>query len=160
LPPGEIQIAAPSPARAELARKFAQWQTQEIDAAACPVRDLLNRVGDKWTMRVLIALAGTSLRFGKLQRATPDISKRMLTHTLRELERDGLVLRRVFPTQPPSVEYGLTDLGCTLFEPLAGLVRWGEQNHGSIRTARQRYDAWSPASGGVGGEAMSATHEK
>jgi DNA-binding HxlR family transcriptional regulator len=157
---GEIQVTTPMPARAELAQKFVEWQTQKLDGSRCPVRDVLNRIGDKWTMLVLIALAGTSLRFSKLQRAVPDISKRMLVQTLRELERDGLVLRRVFPTKPPSVEYGLTDLGCTLFEPLATLVRWVEQSHGSIRSARQRYDAWSMSAGEIGGQPMFAINEK
>jgi DNA-binding HxlR family transcriptional regulator len=111
---GEILITAPPSARTELAQKFAEWQARKLDGSLCPVRDVLDRVGDKWTMLVLIAMAGHSLRFSKLHRAVPDISKRMLTQTLRDLERDGLVLRRVFPTKPPSVEYELTDLGGTL----------------------------------------------
>ena len=157
---GEIRITTPSPARAELAKKFAEWQAQKLDGSLCPVRDVLNRVGDKWTMLVLIALASASLRFSALHRAVPDISKRMLAQTLRDLERDGLVLRRVFPTKPPSVEYSLTEFGCTLFEPLATLVRWVERSHGSIQAARRRYDTWSEASGEVGGHTMYATQEK
>jgi DNA-binding HxlR family transcriptional regulator len=109
----------------------------------CPVRDVLDRVGDKWTILVLIALADSPRRFSQLQRAIPDISKRMLSQTLRTLERDGLVLRRVFATKPPSVEYRLTELGCTIFEPLTALVRWVERSHGAIHAARQHYDASS-----------------
>ena len=146
--PGNIQITTPSPVRAELAHKFANWQTRKPDGFVCPVRDALDRIGDKWTMLVLIALADASMRFSELHRAVPNISKRMLTQTLRELERDGLVLRRVFPTKPPSVEYELTDLGCTLFEPVGTLVRWVEQSHGPIQAARQRFDAAAPSARG------------
>lgn len=120
---------------------YSERQASNLDASECPVRDVLDRVGDKWTMLVLIALADTPRRFSDLNRAIPDISKRMLSQTLRALERDGLVLRRVFATKPPSVEYRLTELGRTLFEPLTMLVRWVERSHGAIRAARRRYDA-------------------
>lgn len=102
-------------------------------------------------MLILIALAKSPMRFSQMNRAVPDISKRMLAQTLRELERDGLALRRVFPTKPPSVEYELSDLGGTLFEPLAMLVHGAEQSHGSIRTARKRYDALAEEAGGQHG---------
>lgn len=124
---------------AELARMFSDRQA--VDAVPCPVRDVLDRVGDKWTILVLIALANNPRRFSEVNRAIPDISKRMLSQTLRALERDGLILRKVFATKPPSVEYSLTELGCTLFEPLIMLVRWIERNHPAIRTAHQHYDA-------------------
>ncbi|MGO4126930.1 winged helix-turn-helix transcriptional regulator [Inquilinus sp. YAF38] len=107
------------------------------------MRDVLSRVGDKWTMLVLLTLAEAPHRFSQVQRAIPDISKRMLSQTLQTLERDGLVLRQVFATKPPSVEYRLTELGCSLFEPLTALVRWVERSHSSIRAARQDYDTSS-----------------
>lgn len=128
-------------ARAELAAKYAAWQAGTLDPAACPVRDVLDRVGDKWSMLLLIALADGPHRFSALLRTLPDISKRMLTQTLRDLERDGFVARTVFPTKPPSVEYRLTDLGAALLEPLARLVQWAEERHGAIRAARIRFDA-------------------
>ncbi|CAA9350232.1 MAG: Redox-sensing transcriptional regulator QorR, putative, partial [uncultured Gemmatimonadaceae bacterium] len=84
-------------------------------------------------------------RFSALQRAIPDISRRMLTQTLRDLERDGLLTRHVFPTTPPSVEYRLSELGESLLEPLAGLVGWAEGAHERIRRARSRFDAGAAA---------------
>ncbi|MEJ1976345.1 MAG: helix-turn-helix domain-containing protein [Acetobacteraceae bacterium] len=96
---------------APLATRFGDWQASGFDAAACPIRNVLDRIGDKWTMLTLAALAATPRRFSELHRIMPDISKRMLTQTLRGLERDGLVTRHVFPTKPPSVEYRLSPLG-------------------------------------------------
>jgi len=127
-------------AREELARKFDAWREVALDASRCPVRDVLDRVGDKWTTLILMALAGGPQRFGALSRAAPDISKRMLTQTLRTLERDGLVARRVYPTKPPSVDYRLTPLGVAMMEPLAALIRWAEQSHSAIVAARRRFD--------------------
>ncbi len=124
-----------------LARSFAEWQAAGFDRAACPVRNVLDRIGDKWTMLTLVALAATPRRFSELHRIMPDISKRMLTQTLRDLERDGLVTRHVFPTKPPRVEYRLSALGQSVLEPLAGLVRWAEGSYPSIREARARFDA-------------------
>lgn len=107
----------------------------------CPVRDVLGHLGDKWSTLMLIVLAAGPRRFSALQRAVPDISKRMLTQTLRDLERDGLLSRHVFPTSPPSVEYSLTPLGQSLLDPIAYLVAWAERNHDEINEARARYDA-------------------
>ena len=111
--------------------------------ADCPVREVLDRIGDKWSTLVLLTLAGHPHRFSALLRAIPDISKRMLTQTLRGLERDGLVSRSVFATKPPSVEYDLTALGRTILEPLAVLVRWADRSHPDIRAARRLFDAAS-----------------
>ena len=86
-------------------------------------------------------LADGPQRFGQLRRAVPDISQRMLTQTLRDLQRDGLVARRVFPTQPPSVEYRLTPLGRSFLKPLVKLIAWSERNHGAIRAAREAFEA-------------------
>lgn len=109
----------------------------------CPVRDVLDRLGDKWSTLVLATLARGPYRFSAMQRAIPDISKRMLTQTLRDLERDGLIARTVFPTKPPSVEYRLTPLGETILEPLQVLVRWANQTQAAIRNARLAYDTAS-----------------
>lgn len=124
-----------------LAGSFADWQASGFDPAACPVRNVLDRIGDKWTMLILVALAAAPRRFSELHRMVPDISKRMLTQTLRNLERDGLATRHVFPTKPPRVEYRLSALGQSVLEPLDGLARWAEGNYPSIREARARFDA-------------------
>ena len=124
-----------------LASRFPDWQAAGFDAAACPVRNVLDRVGDKWTMLALVALAPMPRRFSELHRIMPDISKRMLTQTLRELERDGLVTRHVFPTKPPKVEYRLSALGRSVLAPLEGLVAWAEANYAAIRQARSAFDA-------------------
>lgn len=107
----------------------------------CPVRDILDHLGDKWTTLIVIALAEAPRRFGDLQRAVPDISKRMLTQTLRKLERDGLASRHVFPTTPPSVEYRLTTLGRSLLDPLNRIVEWAERSYAGISAARSTFDA-------------------
>jgi len=102
---------------------------------------VLDRIGDKWSTLILGTLADGPRRFSAVQRAIPDISKRMLTQTLRDLERDGLIARTVFPTKPPSVEYCLTPLGETILEPLTVLVQWADRNHAAIKNARLAYDA-------------------
>jgi DNA-binding HxlR family transcriptional regulator len=106
----------------------------------CPVRDVLDTIGDKWSTLILVTLANGPQRFSAVQRAVPDISKRMLTQTFRDLERDGLIARTVFPTKPPSVEYRLTPLGETILEPLDVLVRWANRSHAAIKSARLAYD--------------------
>lgn len=140
--PDKHPVAGPD----ALADTFAQWQRDGLDPARCPVRDVLDRVGDKWTTLVLMALAGGPCRFSALGRAVPDISKRMLTQTLRDLERDGFITRHVFPTKPPSVEYRMAALGRSLLTPLAALVDWAEAHHPAIREARTRFDG-GPAEG-------------
>jgi DNA-binding HxlR family transcriptional regulator len=119
---------------------MAVWRTLASSADDCPVRDVLDRLGGKWTVLILIALAERAQRFSELRRALPDVSKRMLTQSLRDLERDGLVSRRVYPTKPPSVEYRLARLGESMLDPLAGLVAWAEDNHDEIRVAREQFD--------------------
>lgn len=109
---------------------------------ACPaVRDVLSLVGDKWSVLVVFNLRAGPKRFMELRRSIEGISQRMLTLTLRNLERDGLVTRTVFPTTPPSVEYALAPLGDTLVEPIVGLAGWAHANREAIRAARERYDA-------------------
>jgi DNA-binding HxlR family transcriptional regulator len=107
----------------------------------CPVRDVLHRVGDKWSTLILSVLAARPQRFGALRRSIPDISQRMLTQTLRNLQREGLLDRRVFPTKPPSVEYSLTALGTSLLALLHELIRWADANRAEVHRARARFDA-------------------
>jgi DNA-binding HxlR family transcriptional regulator len=109
--------------------------------ADCPVRDIVQRIGDKWSVLIIVVLTQQPRRFGQLRRAIPDISQRMLTQTLRNLQREGLLERRVFPTNPPSVEYRLTALGVSLLEPLGALVRWADQHRHEIHGARTAFDA-------------------
>ncbi len=121
-----------------LGAKFADWLATGFDDKRCPVRNLLDQIGDRWSMLVLAALAGGPKRFSALARAVPDISKRMLTQTLRRLETDGFVHRDVQPTVPPSVTYSLTPLGESFAAPLLGLVEWAEANFSAVLDARAR----------------------
>jgi DNA-binding HxlR family transcriptional regulator len=105
----------------------------------CPVRDVLDQIGDKWSTLLLMTLGERSHRFGELRRAVPDISQRMLTQTLRDLQRDGLISRHVHPTVPPSVEYRLTPLGSSLLEPLSHLINWASSHYGAIVAARSSF---------------------
>lgn len=106
----------------------------------CPVRGVLARIGDKWSFLLLLTLAQRPHRFGELRRSVDDISQRMLTETLRNLQRDGLVSRTVYPTTPPSVEYALTELGGTLMVPMRGLVGWAREKQPEITKARLTFD--------------------
>lgn len=119
----------------------------------CPaVREVLNRVGDKWSVLVVALLGAGRKRFSELRRRIDGISQRMLTLTLKGLERDGLVTRTAYLTIPPRVEYELTKLGGSLLKPITGLADWAAQNRERIQAARQKYDAQnakrrSPATG-------------
>ncbi|MGK6318274.1 winged helix-turn-helix transcriptional regulator [Sphingomonas sp. DT-204] len=124
-----------------LGAKFEQWLATGFDETRCPVRSLLDRIGDRWSMLLLCTLAGGPKRFSALARAVPDISKRMLTQTLRTLETDGLVHRDVQPTVPPSVTYSLTALGESFAGPLLALVEWAEANFAAVLAARERMAA-------------------
>ena len=115
-----------------------QWDTRED----CEVRQILDRVADKWSLAGhRPARAAASLRFTELRRAIDGVSQRMLTVTLRQLERDGLVLRTVHPVVPPRVDYELTPLGATLHETIRALVTWTEAHQNEIAAARAAYDA-------------------
>ncbi|WP_175014231.1 winged helix-turn-helix transcriptional regulator [Burkholderia lata] len=103
-------------------------------------RQILDRIGDKWSLYIIATLNDGSRRFNELKREIDGISQRMLTLTLRGLERDGLVTRTVFPTIPPRVDYALTPLGATLLEPVMALVMWAEKNKQPITQARERFD--------------------
>jgi DNA-binding HxlR family transcriptional regulator len=119
----------------------AMWTAPPGASEKCPVRDVLDRIGDQWSLLVILQLWPGPARFNVLRRSIGDISQRMLAVTLRHLERDGLVSRRVFATNPPQVEYALTDLGRSLVKPIGGLADWAVANHGRIRKAREHYDA-------------------
>ena len=108
------------------------------------VSDVLARVGDKWTVMVVGLLSDGPMRFNELRRTIGGISQRMLTLTLRGLERDGLVTRTVFPTIPPRVDYALTDRGQTLIEPLKALFAWATANNAAIEQSRKVFDAAKP----------------
>jgi DNA-binding HxlR family transcriptional regulator len=105
----------------------------------CPIRDVLDRIGDQWSLLVLQALATRVMRFGQINRAIGDISKQMLSRTLKRLEQDGFVKRTLFAEIPPRVEYELTELGHSFLAPLEALVAWADANHQSICNARRDY---------------------
>lgn len=107
----------------------------------CPTREVLDRVGDKWSVLVIVLLGQRTHRFNELHRAIEGISQRMLTLTVRALERDGLVNRTIYPTVPPRVDYELTELGRTLLGPLEALNTWANAHREDIRVARERHDA-------------------
>jgi DNA-binding HxlR family transcriptional regulator len=115
------------------------------EPTACPaVRDVLNRVGDKWSVQIVALLGSGTQRFGELKRQIEGISQRMLTLTLRGLERDGLVTRTVFPEIPPRVDYDLTKLGKTLLEPIEALAAWAAEHRTQIQAARAKFDKLKP----------------
>ncbi|MFC5823353.1 winged helix-turn-helix transcriptional regulator [Nonomuraea insulae] len=114
-----------------------QWDTRED----CEVRQILDRIADKWSLLVIALLDCQSLRFTQLRREIDGVSQRMLSVTLRQLERDGLVSRTVYPVVPPRVDYALTPLGRTLHQTIKSLVTWTEQHQGEIAAARATYDA-------------------
>ena len=110
------------------------------DPNICPVRHVMDQIGDKWSILVLTGLKADSMRFSELKRAIPDVSQRMLTKTLRGLERDGLVDRMVTPTTPPRVDYNLTDLGCSLVKVLEPVAAWALEQRAEIAKSRAVFD--------------------
>jgi DNA-binding HxlR family transcriptional regulator len=113
--------------------------------STCRGREVLDRVGDKWSLQVLTVLDDRTLRFGELRRAVEGISQRMLTVTLRTLERDGIVHRTLYPEIPPRVEYTLTPLGKTLLKAASAFILWAETHVDEIDEARADYDARAAA---------------
>jgi DNA-binding HxlR family transcriptional regulator len=111
-----------------------------VFSSHCPTRQVLDRIADKWTVLVIRRLSGGTLRFAELRRAVDGISQKVLTNTLRGLERDGLVSRRIYASVPPRVEYSLTGLGRSLCELVAGVCGWAETNIESVQEARAAYD--------------------
>jgi DNA-binding HxlR family transcriptional regulator len=127
-----------------------QRRTESLDpAAVCKssdpiaVRELLTKIGDKWSIFLILSLdlLGGRARFSELERAIPGISQRMLSMTLKNLERDGLVIRELFPEVPPRVEYEITGLGKSLILPTQGLVDWAKANWERVRKSQVRYDS-------------------
>lgn len=110
-------------------------------ARDCPTRELLNRIGDRWTVLVIGTLHDGPRRFGEIARRIDGISQKMLTQTLRALERDGLVTRTQYPEIPPRVEYALTNLGASLTEPLEVLEQWATAHMAQVLDARRRAGA-------------------
>lgn len=125
----------------------AVFEPLEGDEAACletgigqAVRELMDRIGDKWSLLIIGTLRTGRLRFSELRRRIPGISQRMLTLKLRSLERDGLISRTVHAEVPPRVEYELTEMGCTLIEPALGLALWAVRHQPAITVARDAFD--------------------
>jgi DNA-binding HxlR family transcriptional regulator len=129
-----------------MTKKFAQEGTSaapgnlHVPGDCRAVSEVLARVGDKWTVLVVSTLGAGPKRFNELRKALGSISQRMLTLTLRGLERDGLVTRTVFPTIPPRVDYELTKLGRSLLEPVSELGLWARKHRAAIEDARARFD--------------------
>ncbi|HEU5031222.1 MAG TPA: helix-turn-helix domain-containing protein [Spirillospora sp.] len=117
----------------------------EHTVAGCRGREILDRIGDKWSLQVIALLGDRTLRFTELKREIEGISQRMLTVTLRGLERDGIVTRTVYPVVPPRVDYALTPMGATLLEAAITLVSWAESHLSEIDAARAAYDARTTA---------------
>jgi DNA-binding HxlR family transcriptional regulator len=113
-------------------------------AGRCPIRDVLDRLGDRWTLLVLMELQTQTLRFSTIKKQIPDISPRMLAQTLRQLEYDGLIARKLYPTIPPKVEYRLTPLGQSMLKPVGALIEWASDNHDAVRAARAAYQPPEP----------------
>ncbi|MEV0897619.1 helix-turn-helix domain-containing protein [Actinoplanes sp. NPDC049802] len=116
----------------------------QADHADCGIRDVLDRVGDKWSVLVIVELANGPRRFRQLQHAIDGISQRMLTLTVRRLERDGLVLRTVYATVPAQVDYRLTRIGASLTHLVKALADWSLEHRAAIASAREAYDGEHP----------------
>lgn len=106
----------------------------------CPIRDVLDRIGDQWSLLLLSALDGHPKRFGALMREIDDISRQMLSQTLKRLEQDGFISRTAFAQVPPRVDYTLTELGRSFLEPMRDLILWADRNHAAIVAARKAYE--------------------
>jgi DNA-binding HxlR family transcriptional regulator len=110
------------------------------NSESCTVRQVLDRVAGKWSIGIIVAAADGPIRFTELERSIEGISRRMLTLTLRNLERDGLLVRTVYPTVPPKVEYTATEMARELYDSLVALTAWAERHHAAIASARDAYD--------------------
>lgn len=112
----------------------------DVLAEACPTRQVVNRIGDRWSLLVLYALEGGTLRFADLRRTVEGVSQKMLTQTLRSLERDGLITRTVTPTVPVTVTYELTGLGLSLKQLMRDIKEWAETHMDEVLANREEYD--------------------
>lgn len=128
--PGDLEVTAPPPAL--------RWAG--ATEADCPARPIFDRIGDRWSMFVLVHLEAGPLRFNAIRRRIANLSQRILTVTVRSLERDGLILRTVYPTVPPQVDYRITPLGRSLLDAAEGLVAWSADHQGAIRDHRALFD--------------------
>ena len=117
-----------------------ETSAQEVFDEACPLREVLDRVGGKWSIQILVAAVRQPVRFTALERSIEGVSRRMLTLTLRNLERDGLLVRTVYPTVPPKVEYSATPMAKELHGYLLGLTEWADLHRGDVAAARRAYD--------------------
>ncbi len=116
--------------------------TKKVYDGFCPIRHILDRMGDKWSMLILTTIHSEGvIRFGELGRAIPDISQKMLTSTLRTLEADGYISREIFPEIPPRVEYRMTPLGKTLIPHINGLIEWASAHRSDVLFSRDMYTA-------------------
>jgi len=138
LEPEHTQVTVRAPA--ELFERMEREGVEAVAESCLPVTEVLSRIGDKWSVLVVMYLGTGPWRFNEIRRAINGISQRMLTLTLRGLERDGLVTRTVFPTIPPRVDYELTELGHSLRAPIEALGRWAIANRPEVEAARQRFD--------------------
>ena len=123
-----------------MSRRTTPVPADEVVAEACPLREVLDRVGGKWSIQILVAVVRGPIRFTELERSIDGISRRMLTLTLRSLERDGLLERTVYPTVPPKVEYRATQIAQELHQHLVGLTQWAERHRSDVAVARRAYD--------------------
>jgi DNA-binding HxlR family transcriptional regulator len=123
-----------------------------------PVTDILARIGDKWSVMLVMTLRDGTRRFSELKRGLPGISQKMLTAVLRGLERDGYVVRTVYPTVPPKVEYRLSDLGRELAEPVIALGQFAVQNRDRVLAARQRFDQAVPGDSEAASDGTDEAH--
>ncbi|WP_422769164.1 winged helix-turn-helix transcriptional regulator [Plantactinospora sp. WMMC1484] len=144
--PGPAPVPGPGP-DAEGAVGAGEESCAADQLGACTVRDVLDRVGGKWSIGIIIAASRGPTRFTELERSVEGISRRMLALTLRNLERDGLLVRTTYPTVPPRVEYVATEMARELYESLVLLTRWAERHRPAIAAARAAYDRRHATSG-------------
>jgi len=111
---------------------------EKKDAVNCPIRDVIDRIGDKWSLLVLCALAEEPIRFNALKRTIGDISQKVLARVLKDLELEGYITRTVFDQSPPKVVYDLTKMGLSVLVPVGQLIEWANENHSEIRKNRER----------------------
>ncbi|MGH3165457.1 MAG: winged helix-turn-helix transcriptional regulator [Trebonia sp.] len=139
---GQLEARRPGPPRRTAQASPFLGECAVADDEGRRIRELLGRVGDKWSMIIVVRLRERGmLRFGALARAVEGISQRMLTLNLRQLERDGLITRTMYAEIPPRVEYTLTELGTTLTDPVIALAKWALENYPAIEANRAQYDA-------------------
>ncbi|OUR83885.1 transcriptional regulator [Colwellia psychrerythraea] len=109
-------------------------------ALDCPIRDVINRIGDKWSLLILVVLSEQPTRFNELKRTIGDISQKVLTKVLKELEQEGYITRTAFDESPPKVVYDLTEMGLSVLTPVGQLIDWAEKNHALIKEHRNKTD--------------------